>query len=333
MRNEIKLFIGASILILLAVIAFIFFVFRNRETRIVQQVMSPAVIISPTPMPQVSFIIGGDMMFGRLIAHTFEKGGLWHALDQLPQTLFADTDASVINLEGAISDVSVVNNPGPTFTFIFPPDTIEALKYLGIQAVSLANNHSNNAGVAGLATTRSLLEQAGIQWFGGPSTSDTVYTATFKGQELSLTVIGIHTLIESPDIVPLIQKIKQDRNQRIIIFPHWGVEYAPKHNNVQEQLAHTWIDAGADLVIGSHPHVIQDSELYHGKPIVYSIGNFLFDQTWSIETQRGALVRGVFTENDLELSFLPIVSKNYKPYLADTQFNVVASAQWIPFSF
>ena len=101
----------------------------------------------------------------------------------------------------------------------------------------------------------------------------------------------------------------------MLVFPHWGIEYEPIHSSAQEKLAHAWIDAGADLVIGGHPHVTQDAEIYKNKPIFYSLGNLLFDQDFSDPTQRGLIIAGKITDDNIELVLLPTISKKYKPEL------------------
>lgn len=254
---------------------------------------------------RVSFLIGGDMMFARGIHATFESN-LKESVAHIGDRLFWGTDASIINLEGAISAKPVRPDPGPTFTFVFPPQTVDVLKYMHIDAVSLDNNHANNAGPGGEQVTADLLAKQDIG----------VLPQTFEGEGLKLTVIGIHTLWGVKDITGQIRDIKQDPDQRVIIFPHWGVEYEPIHTKQQEELAHLWIDAGADAVIGSHPHVIQDAQMYKGKPIFYSLGNLLFDQDWSIPTQQGMLIGGAFTDEGLEIFALPVISKNHQPELA-----------------
>ncbi len=272
---------------------------------------------APVPAEKsVTFLIGGDMMFGRSIAHTFLKTGLWHSVDQLGERLFWGTDAAIVNLEGPVSDVSVPDDTrSNNLVFNFPPETIGALKYMHVNAASQANNHSANAGVKGLETTRRLLKEAAIQSFGGPGDNGINEVATFTGEGITLKVIGVHTLASQPDLAPLIQKLKEDSTAKVLIFPHWGAEYQPQHGASQEKLAHAWIDAGADIVIGAHPHVIQDSELYKGKPIFYSLGNLLFDQDFSKETQQGLLIAGKWTEKGLSVFALPVQDKKYKPSL------------------
>lgn len=269
-----------------------------------------------TPSDAVSFLVGGDMMFGRMIAHTFLAGGLEKVFDKLGNRVFWGTDAGIANLEGPISATPVPDDIRSNhLIFNFPPDTIKALQSLKLNAVSLANNHTANQSKAGLSTTRELLDKANIKWIGGPGDADTVKVGTFEGHNRTLKVIGVHTLYGTPDLTGLIKELKQDPKNRVLVFPHWGAEYIYKHGSSQEAAAHAWIDAGADIVVGAHPHVIQDSQLYKGKPIIYSIGNFVFDQTFSTETQQGLLIAGTFNADGLDLFALPIQATKYQPAL------------------
>jgi poly-gamma-glutamate capsule biosynthesis protein CapA/YwtB (metallophosphatase superfamily) len=85
----------------------------------------------------------------------------------------------------------------------------------------------------------------------------------------------------------------------VIVFPHWGVEYRAKPTAGQRNLAHLAIDAGADLVIGNHPHWVEGMEVYKGKPIWYALGNFVFDQTWSEPTMEGITLDLTFRGKEL----------------------------------
>lgn len=266
------------------------------------------------PENSVSFIVGGDMMFGRNISHNFLDNGLQTSLNQLGDRVFWGTDAGIINLEGPISATPVEDNTDPdNLTFNFQPSTVQALKYLRVNAVSLANNHTLNAGQEGLDTTRRLLNKSKIQTIGDPDNTNSDYIETFNGQNLKLYVFGVNEFSTSADISSQITDIKKDSNNRVLVFAHWGTEYYNGHTDEQQQSAYSWIDAGADIVIGSHPHVIEDSEVYKGKPIIYSVGNLLFDQNFSEETQQGLLIAGEFKDNGLYLFALPVKSVNYKP--------------------
>lgn len=266
------------------------------------------------PEKSVTFMFGGDVMLGRMVAHTFLPKGLPHVFDKIGERAFWGVDAGVINLEGPISPVPVQDDyNSKNLIFNFPPQAINALKFLRVSGVSLANNHTANAGKKGLQDTRDLLQKADIQAIGGPGNQDIPNVSVYPGEKLKLVVIGVHALYIPPDISEMITRYKQDPDNRIVIFPHWGVEYAAIHNSYQEKLAHAWIDAGADLIIGAHPHVIQDAEVYYNKPIFYSLGNFVFDQNFSKETQQGLLVAGEFTDKGLTVFGLPTQLVIYQP--------------------
>ncbi len=268
------------------------------------------------PKKSVTFTFGGDVMFGRMIAHTFSGKNLSHVFSPLGDRTFWGVDASVVNLEGPISPIPVEDDfNSKKLIFHFPPQAISALQFLRVTGASLANNHSANAGRAGVEKTQELLQGANIQAIGGPGDQDIPHVGVFQGEKIRLVVIGVHTLYGAPDLRDLISSYAKEKDTRVILFPHWGVEYASKHIDYQEGLAHAWIDAGADLVIGSHPHVIQDAEVYKGKPIIYSLGNFVFDQNFSKETQEGLFVAGEFTEKGLTLFGLPVHSIRYQPSL------------------
>jgi poly-gamma-glutamate synthesis protein (capsule biosynthesis protein) len=92
----------------------------------------------------------------------------------------------------------------------------------------------------------------------------------------------------------------------VVVFMHWGAEYASTPNTTQTQTAHWLIDQGADAVIGAHPHWVQSVELYRGKPIAYSLGNFIFDQDWSAQTRQGLVTGLAFLPDRTELHLFPI---------------------------
>lgn len=269
------------------------------------------------PPTAVSFMVGGDMMFGRGIDHAFPGTKLPLVLDRLGERVFWGTDAALINLEGPISLLPVLDNNDPNnLNFNFSPQTVNALNFLHLNAAGNANNHSLNAGSAGLQDTRNLLTQAHIQAVGGPTQDSIKLMGSFKGQNATLKIIGINLINEPVDPTALIRSLKTNPQNRVLMFAHWGSEYAAKHDSAQAQAAHAWIDAGADIVIGSHPHVVQDGEVYKGRPIIYSLGNLLFDQNDRESAQQGMIVVGQFSTNQLRLFALPTQSINLKPQIA-----------------
>ena len=262
-----------------------------------------------------TFMIGGDMMFDRNIEYHFQGDKLVNVMKNFGDRVFAGTDLSIVNLEGPISPIPLVPQADHTMVFNFQPNSVDVLKFMGVNAVSLANNHTLNNGQKGLSNTKKVLPENGIAYVGQDATFNDESVKTFEnGGNIKLTVIAIDCLNTSDDLTGTIKKQK-DLGNKVLIFPHWGTEYEQTHSISQEKLAHAWIDAGADFVFGGHPHVIQDAEVYKGKPIFYSMGNLLFDQDFSPETQRGLVIAVKINKDRTELVLLPTLSKNYMPQL------------------
>lgn len=255
---------------------------------------------------EMSFIIGGDVMLGRAVAYKFNND-VSQAFENLGEGFFTNHDLGIINLEGPISATDFPANPNPNnLIFNFPPQTVDALNFLGVNAVSMSNNHSRNQGKSGLEETQNLLKEKNIVPIGEQLNFG---LERFGDDKKKLSVITINMLEDDSDITATIKEEKQAGNF-VIIFPHWGSEYQETHNGTQEAAAHSWIDAGADAVFGSHPHVVQDAEIYQEKPIFYSLGNLIFDQTFSQETQQGLILVGKITAEKLSLQILPTVQRN-----------------------
>jgi poly-gamma-glutamate synthesis protein (capsule biosynthesis protein) len=102
----------------------------------------------------------------------------------------------------------------------------------------------------------------------------------------------------------------------VVVFLHWGNEYETLHTKSQEDFAHFFIDSGVDLVVGAHPHVVQDVETYNGKRIYYSLGNFVFDQYWNEEVQTGLMVKVVLEGDSVTYEDITITSDHSQPYIA-----------------
>ena len=272
--------------------------------------------ISESSVKSTSFVFGGDMMYDRYVNHIFKNAGFNHIFDNLDKVLFADKDISFANLEGPVSDKPIIDDyPERSLNFNMPPETISTIKNLGLNGVSLANNHTLNAGASGFATTQSLLKNAGIKYGGSQNGFDEGSVIRYNS-EIPVSIIAVDYLAFNNNAkINTAIKAEKNLNRFIIVFPHWGEEYALTHNASQENAAKSWIDAGADLIIGSHPHVVQDIGTYSNKPIIYSLGNFVFDQTFSKDTQEGLIVGGKITETSLEITLNPIESIKLKPEL------------------
>ncbi len=264
--------------------------------------------------PSSTFVIAGDAMFDRNVWHNYKNKGLKTIFDNFGTRVFRGADLSALNLEGPISS-SAINDDwrSGSMVFNFPPETPSILKYLNIDAVSLANNHSANAGVFGFANTKKILSDAGINYFGQPEGFSESSVLRVDG-EIPLSIIGIMALSDF-DHATLNEKIKTEKlaGRFVIIFPHWGEEYKSANVASQKSLANEWSSAGADLIVGSHPHVVEDFQIVNDRPVIYSLGNFVFDQFFSKETQEGLIVAGKITKDKITLSFLPTKEKLVKP--------------------
>jgi poly-gamma-glutamate synthesis protein (capsule biosynthesis protein) len=234
----------------------------------------------------VKILFVGDMMFDRHIRQAVEKygkGDYNYILEPLKEKL-SEYDLVVGNLEGPITDnksVSVSTKIGESknFVFTFDPIVAKVLAENNIKLVNLGNNHILNQGEKGVEQTEKYLDGAGVEYFGDD----------FSIREIGGMKIGFvgYNYSVADSLEKTIGEIGDIRGEAdvIIACPHWGVEYKTGDPGASiRALAHRLIDAGADAVIGTHPHVIQDLEDYNGKRIYYSLGNFVFDQYFQKET-------------------------------------------------
>lgn len=251
----------------------------------------------------------GDLMFDRGIALHAEKYGI-DTLFRGLERLFLGNDAVIGNLEGTITtEQSVALKDLSTLHFTFDPKFADLLKQMNFTAVSLANNHAGDFFEKGFVQTQQFLDRDSIAHFGTPW-NDRDMTARITIGDRTVCVIGYHDLYTQNDsaAVKEIQKIRRECSY-VVVFPHWGVEYETGITTRQRKLAHEFVDAGADLIIGAHPHVVEPVEVYHNKAIFYSLGNFIFDQGISFDTEHGLAVivelsddKTVFTPMPTELN-------------------------------
>ncbi len=285
---------------------------------------------TPTPTPKpIQIIFGGDIMFDRNIRLAAEERALGDdseatqaavveeidygfVFDTQLQQLLVEQDLVMINLEGPITDnqsISVNTAPGSSnnFFFTFDPLVVETLQANNMWLVNLGNNHILNFDLSGLKTTDEYLQAAGIEWFGwvGPDSQYADWNRTsgvWEKDGFKLGLVNYNQFGQQPleNVIEEIELLK-DQVDWLVVYPHWGIEYETEANAVIQDQAHQFIDAGADAVIGAHPHVIQQVEEYQGKQIYYSLGNFVFDQYFQPEVKRGLLVKLEFDLSELEV--------------------------------
>jgi len=192
------------------------------------------------------------------------------------------------------------------FSFNCSPDYLpEAAKWLN--AVSLANNHTDNRGAAGYVETKQQLDKNGIQYFGhyDPAVIEDAcevvalpVTVSYddkstKQQKLPIALCGYNGVFKIPPANSIEEIKKYSELMPVIVMPHMGAEYKSTPDTIRTTTYHAMIDAGADMVIGNHPHWVQSTEAYKGKLIVYSMGNFIFDQQANKEVTRSAMINVV----------------------------------------
>lgn len=260
----------------------------------------------------------GDIMLARTVERWMDAMGSEYPFIGTVHRIAA-ADIAVGNFESSVPEVHI---PTPNYTFAFAvrEKHFRALADTGFDVLSLANNHALDYGAAGYAYTKEVCLDAQMHCFGHPTVAkpDTLVL------EVGSTRVGfvpLHTLFVLPDLVEITAALEELAlvSDLQIVYVHWGEEYEPLHNARQEELAHALIDAGADAVIGHHPHVIQDVSLYQGKPIFYSLGNFVFDQYFSTEVQEGLIVELTIEKDELIYEITPVsaIDSHSQPHIVD----------------
>lgn len=205
--------------------------------------------------------------------------------------IFANDDATIVNMEGTLTDSTT--RADKTFAFKAPAEYAEILKAGNVDAASLANNHSRDYGEQSYTDTIEAVETVGIPTFG----YDRIAYLDVKGVKVAL--IGTYELAEGigikDEMVNNINTAKEAGAQIIVVFTHWGTERETVPDKIQMELGHAAIDAGATLVVGSHPHVIQGLENYNGHTIAYSLGNFCFGGNKNPSDKDCMIVQQTFT--------------------------------------
>jgi len=234
-------------------------------------------------------LFAGDMMFDRTVRLKAEEKGYEYLFSCITEYL-SGFDAVIANLEGPITEYdsqSIGTKPGQAgnTTFTFAPTVADLLFKNNITIVNVGNNHSLDFGYRGATTTRAYLSRAGVDYFGSPGAAQST-TTTIGGFRISFVNFNQFLGLNDPArTIIAIQNVRPDSDY-VFVYTHWGDEYTAA-TEYQKATARAFVDAGADMVIGSHPHVLQEHALYKGKHIFYSLGNFIFDQYFSDEVKKG----------------------------------------------
>jgi len=268
-------------------------------------------LVSDAASADVSLIFGGDMMFDRWIRTMMQRYGDTYPLEPLREA-FQDADAVIANLEGPItmnSSVSEESEIGArdNYVFTFDREVAPLLREFNI-IPNLGNNHILNFKEDGARETEAFLRDAGVDSFGSPLGGTRRFLVKdFDGFEIAFVNYNQFIFQGKEKAIEDI-RAAESAADFVALYAHWGEEYEPATNG-QKVFAREFVDAGADIVIGSHPHIVQEHETYKGKTIYYSLGNLVFDQYFRDETKNGLLV-GVSIDpktGEYEISEKPVI--------------------------
>lgn len=237
--------------------------------------------------------------------------------------LISAADLAVANLEEPAPDAWTYHAHGTVFTG--DPALLAGIARAGIDVVSTATNHIGDGGRVGILQTLAHLDAVGIRHAGSGA------NLVAARRPALVTVGGVRVAFLAYDAIPpasyfatatttgsaplVASYVRSDIAAAhragadvIVVYPHWGTEYTRGPTSFQRSMAHLMIDAGADLVIGNHPHWVQAVEVYKGRPIWYALGNLTFDQAWSEPTMEGISLELTFDGSRLvQVRMLPHV--------------------------
>lgn len=240
---------------------------------------------------EVSIVAVGDINLGGRVNSIIKQYGYYYPVSKFKKIL-TSADITFGNLECALSNRGkpVANKE---FTFCGSPLNVQTLQLGGFDVVSVANNHSKDFGEEAFLDTLKILKENGIKPVGGGKNLDEALRPHITeksglkiaflafsgvlpyGWSANRTNPGVASLKNLIEVKRAVREAKKQANL-VVVSLHWGIELSPQPLNQQEQIAHQLIDAGANLIIGHHPHVIQKIEVYKTGLIAYSMGNFIF---------------------------------------------------------
>lgn len=279
----------------------------------------------PAPAAPVVLWAGGDVMMSRHIGALARRHGAPALLAGL-RGVPGPGDLFFANLESPLGPPGLpAEFPEKPFNFLASTGSAAVLREAGFTLLSLANNHGMDYGSAALAHTTAALDAAGVSWVGaGRDDADARALRVIErgGQRFGFLAYAdahsprVFAAADRPGVARLRPGTMRDDVRRwrsrvdvLVVSLHWGVEYAELPSTAQRRIARGLIDAGADVVLGHHPHVYQGVEEHNGGLIVYSLGNLLFDQKGG-RRDRGYLARMVFRGGRrVESSLRPVVRR------------------------
>lgn len=253
---------------------------------------------------EIKLAFVGDTMLNRGVFQKIISNGEWnftYPFEKIYENI-KNYDLFFGNLEGPISDKG--KDIGNKYSFRMDPGAVKGLKFAGFDIMSVANNHIGDWGKEAMEDTFSRLKNSGILYVGGGVDSKEAYSPKIiEIQGVKIAFLGFSQFLEYLEagentsgiaiayhnkILESVKKAKEKADV-VVVSIHFGEEYREEPNSYQKEISRLAADSGADLIIGHHPHIIQPVEKYNSSYIVYSLGNFVFDQNFSNKTMEGAL--------------------------------------------
>jgi Putative enzyme of poly-gamma-glutamate biosynthesis (capsule formation) len=285
---------------------------------------APSGNADPEPLDEpVRIAFVGDILLASSVEKLMRREGFDYPYAKALPYL-REPDLTIGNLENPIT---TRGTPAEDKKFVFKgsPDLLPSLREAGFDFVSLANNHTLDQGVEGLLDTMAHLDEADIKHAGAGRNDEEAFTpVVFDVKGMSIAVFSLSRVVpevswkadknhpgvaETYDPRRAVAAIERAREEHdlIIVYAHWGEELKREPRDIEKKLARAYIDAGADIVVGSHPHVLQGFEQYNGKWIAYSLGNFIFNVTTNADTRDTGLLNAVCVKGGgCELAFVPM---------------------------
>ncbi|MBW6441203.1 CapA family protein, partial [Patescibacteria group bacterium] len=275
---------------------------------------------------EIKMMAVGDIMLSRTVESKMIAKKDWKYPFLKTAEMTKEADIVFGNLETSIiAGRRIQDNE---MVFRTDPKAVAGLNYAGFNILSIANNHILNFGKAGLESTVKILDENNISHVGAGVGKEEIYKSvekdvrgtkfvflafTYNSDQRKMTSGDFYGVanMEMDKMKELVAQASIDADI-VIVSMHAGIEYQTFASNFQKNFAKNAIDAGADLVIGHHPHVVQNVEKYNDGYIIYSLGNFAFDQMWSNETRLGAVAEITFQEKKIKnIEFIPVKIFDY----------------------
>lgn len=273
--------------------------------------MSSEVVLATLPN-SINFV--GDIMLARDVESYLVRGGSSYPFKNISYN--KKLSYTVGNFEAAVAREHK-QTPNNTFRFSVNSKYLEGLHIAGFTHLSLANNHSFDYGLSGYNQTVTTLWDANLTPFGHPTILSTSSVTFLPMKDKVVSIIATHTLFAKPksEDISSVFAFANAESDIQVVYVHWGDEYQENQSLQQRKFAKELIEAGADIIIGHHPHVVQGIEKIDNALVFYSLGNFIFDQYFSESVQNGLLLN-LDLEDDLKITLVPVssIGSRAQPY-------------------